>query len=40
MSGIVIMQSDSLIIPCSRKKAKKSLGQKALYEAVLGYLVS
>jgi len=34
-----ILGIDSLIIPCSRKKAEKSLGQKALNEAELGYLV-
>jgi hypothetical protein len=34
-----MLDNDSLIIPCSRTKAEKFPGQKALYEAVLGYLV-
>ncbi len=34
-----MLDTDSLIIPCSRKKAEKSLDQKALNEAVLGNLV-
>jgi len=36
---VYMLDTDSLIIPCSRKKAEKSLDQKALNEAVLGNLV-
>ena len=33
------LDTDSMIIPCSRKKAEKTPGQKALYEAVLGNIM-
>jgi len=34
-----MLVNDSLIIPCSRKKAEKSPGQKALNSVLLDYLV-
>jgi hypothetical protein len=34
-----MLETDSLIIPCSIKKAEISPGQKALNAAVLAYLV-
>ena len=32
-----MLETDSLIIPCCRKKAEEFPGQIALYEAELGY---